>query len=82
MHKDASYSGWVELPNGEIFVVDYINDDAPLAHIRSYWVRRSDVILFPEGDLPCLHPSGQPFRRMTASMIKRQELKNREALKK
>ena len=68
VHRDAGYSGWVQLPNGDIFVVDYINDDAPLAHLRSYRVRRSDYILFPDGDLPWLHPSGQPFRRMTAAM--------------
>jgi hypothetical protein len=72
VHRDAGYSGWVQLPNGDIFVVDYINDDAPLAHLRGYRVRRSDYILFPDGDLPWLHPSGQPFRRMTAAMAERQ----------
>ena len=31
VHRDCAYSGWVELDNGDIYVVDYINDDAPLA---------------------------------------------------
>ena len=77
VHRDSGYSGWVQLPSGEIFVVDYINDDAPLAQIRGYLVRRSDYILFPEGDLPWLHPSGQPFREMTEGMARRQYEKNR-----
>ena len=68
VHRDGGYSGWVQLPGGDIFVVDYINDDAPLAHIRGYRVSRSDVILFPEGDLPWLHPSSQPFRAITLAM--------------
>jgi len=65
VHRDSGYSGWVQLGSGDILVVDYINDDAPLAQIRSYLVTRSDIILFPDGDLPWLHPSGQPFRAMT-----------------
>ena len=76
VHRDGGYSGWVQLPSGDIFVVDYINDDAPLAQIRGYLVRRSDYILFPEGDLPWLHPSGQPFREMTEGMARRQYEKN------
>jgi hypothetical protein len=78
VHRDGGYSGWVQLDNGDIFVVDYINDDAPLAHIRSYIVSRPDIILFPEGDLPWLHPSWQPFRAITRSMAGRQQAKNRE----
>ena len=72
VHRDSSYSGWVQLENGDIFVVDYINDDAPLAQIRAYIVNRSDIILFPEGDLPWLHPSGQPFRAITLAMARKQ----------
>jgi hypothetical protein len=72
VHRDGGYSGWVELHSGDIYVVDYINDDAPLAHIRSYLVNRSDIILFPEGDLPWLHPSWQPFLRMSRAMAERQ----------
>ena len=72
VHRDGGYSGWVQLQSGDILVVDYINDDAPLAHIRSYLVNRSDIILFPEGDLPWLHPSWQPFTRMAQGMAERQ----------
>ena len=77
VHRDSGYSGWVQLPEGDIFVVDYINDDAPLAQIRGYLVRRSDYILFPDGDLPWLHPSGQPFREITAGLARQQMEKNR-----
>ena len=76
VHRDSGYSGWVQLDNGDIFVVDYINDDAPLAHIRGYRVSRADVILFPEGDLPWLHPSSQPFRAITSAMAQRQQAAN------
>ena len=78
VHRDSGYSGWVQLDNGDIYVVDYINDDAPLAQIRGYVVSRSDYILFPEGDLPWLHPSGQPFRGITLAMAERQTRANRE----
>jgi len=80
VHRDGGYSGWVQLSSGDVFVVDYINDDAPLAQIRGYLVRRSDYILFPEGDLPWLHPSGQPFRRMTEAMAERQHQQNRKSV--
>ena len=76
VHRDEGYSGWVQLPSGDIFVVDYITDDAPLAQIRGYLVRRSDYILFPDGDLPWLHPAWQPFREMTEGMARRQFEKN------
>ena len=61
VHRDCGYSGWVELPNGDLYVVDYCHDDAPRAHIRSYRVSREDIVLFPPGEVPGLHPSGQPF---------------------
>ncbi len=76
VHRDGGYSSWVEMPSGDIFAVDYLNDDAPLAQIRGYLIRRSDYILFPPGDLPWLHPSGQPFRSMTDAMGRRQIQKN------
>jgi len=72
VHRDGGYSGWVELDSGDIYVVDYINDDAPLAHLRSYLVSRSDIMLYPPGDLPWLHPSWQPFLRMSRAMAARQ----------
>jgi len=78
VHRDSGYSGWVQLPSGEIFVVDYINDDAPLAQIRGYLVSRQDYMLFPPGDLPWLHPSGQPFRAITYGMARRQHEQNRQ----
>ena len=53
---DSCYSGWVQLPNGDLYVVNYTNDDAPRAFIRGYLVSREDWYLFPEGrvlsDLP------------------------------
>lgn len=53
---DSSYSGWVQLANGDLYVVNYVNDDAPRAFIRGYVVNRGDWYLFPEGrvltDLP------------------------------
>lgn len=77
MHRDAGYTAWIQLASGDIYVVDYITDEAPLAQIRGYQVSRSDIILFPEGDLPWLHPSGMPFRAMTQAMIRRQTAENR-----
>jgi sialidase-1 len=34
---DQGYSGWVNLPDGRIFVVNYIRDDGPLAQICGYF---------------------------------------------
>ncbi len=50
-HPDAAYSGWVQFPSGDLYVVQYITDDAPMAHIRSYLISRNDWILCPEGKL-------------------------------
>ena len=53
---DSGYSGWVQLSDGDLYVVNYVNDDAPRAFIRGYLVSRADWYLFPEGrvltDLP------------------------------
>jgi hypothetical protein len=35
--SDSSYCGWVELQAGRFFVVNYINDDAPMAQIRGMY---------------------------------------------
>ena len=43
--SDTGYSGWVQFPDGEIYVVNYILDDAPKAQIRGYAFRQSDVLL-------------------------------------
>ncbi len=51
IHPDAAYSGWVQLPSGDLYVVQYITDDAPMAYICSYQISRSDWILCPEGKL-------------------------------
>jgi sialidase-1 len=37
----------VQFPDGEIYIVNYIVDDAPKAHIRGYSVREEDFILQP-----------------------------------
>ncbi len=39
---DHSYSGWTQLPDGRIFAVSYIVDDAPIAQIRGYCFDVSD----------------------------------------
>jgi sialidase-1 len=39
---DTGYTGWVQFPDGEILVVNYIVDDAPKAQIRGYRLRESD----------------------------------------
>ncbi len=36
--RDGGYTGWVNLPDGRAFIVNYINDDAPMAQIRGYWI--------------------------------------------
>jgi len=40
--SDGGYTGWVVLHNGEIFCVNYIVDDAPMAQIRGYWFSEGD----------------------------------------
>jgi sialidase-1 len=39
---DQGYSGWVALPDGRLFVVNYIRDMSPLCHIRGYWLSEQD----------------------------------------
>lgn len=43
--SDLGYSGWVQFPDGEIYAVEYIVDDAPKAQIRGYSFRMEDVLL-------------------------------------
>jgi sialidase-1 len=43
--SDMGYSGWVELENGNFYVVTYLLDDAPLAQIRGYEFTWDDVII-------------------------------------
>ena len=51
IHPDAAYPAWTQLADGDIFAVQYIVDDAPMGHIRSYRISRSDWLLYPEGRL-------------------------------
>ncbi len=51
IHPDGAYSSWVQLPSGDLFVIQYIVDDAPMGHIRSYLISRSDWLLCPEGEI-------------------------------
>ncbi len=43
--SDTGYTGWMQFPDGEIYVVNYIVDDAPKAQIRGYSLRIEDIIL-------------------------------------
>ena len=43
--SDTGYSGWVQFPDGEIYVVNYILDDAPKAQIRGYSLQQSDFVI-------------------------------------
>ena len=42
---DTGYSGWVQLPDGRIYSVNYIKREAPEAWIRAVVFRESDLIL-------------------------------------
>lgn len=45
-HSDLGYSGWVQFPDGEIYIVHYIVDDAvDKAQIRGYSLHPSDFLL-------------------------------------
>lgn len=45
-YADGGYSGWVQFPDSEIFVVNYIMDDAAEnCQIRGYSIKQSDFIL-------------------------------------
>jgi sialidase-1 len=43
--SDTGYTGWVQFEDGEIFVVNYIVDDAPRGQIRGYGFREEDIVL-------------------------------------
>lgn len=45
--SDTGYSGWVQFDDGEIYIVNYIVDDAPKGQIRGYSLRVSDFIINP-----------------------------------
>ena len=76
LHPDSGYSGWAQLPNGDLYVVNYITDEAPRAFIRGYIVSRHDWFLFPEGSIPWLHPSRQPYVELSAQWAREQHRRN------
>ena len=43
--SDTGYSGWVQFDDGEIYIVNYIVDDAPNGQIRGYSLHMSDFII-------------------------------------
>jgi hypothetical protein len=45
--SDTGYTGWVQFHDGEIYVVNYIMDDAPKAQIRGYALTLEDFLIEP-----------------------------------
>jgi len=45
-HPDGGYGSWVELPDGDIYAVQYITDDAPVGkpQIRGYLISRKKLL--------------------------------------
>ena len=43
--SDTGYTGWVQFDDGEIYIVNYIVDDAPKAQIRGYALGMDDLVL-------------------------------------
>lgn len=41
-HSDSGYTGWVQCPNGTVFVVNYTTGDAPRPYIRWYQINEDD----------------------------------------
>ncbi len=54
---DLGYTGWVQFEDGEIYVVNYIKDDADKAQIRGYSFYPEDVML-PVTDSTTATPFG------------------------
>jgi len=44
-NSDLGYSGWVQFPDGEIYIVSYIVDDWPRGQIRGYSLRPETFLL-------------------------------------
>lgn len=38
-HPDQGYSAWIQLENGDVYMVNYIMDDAPKAFIQGYLIK-------------------------------------------
>ena len=47
VNADCGYTGWTQFDDGEIYVVNYIRDDADKAYIRGYSFYMEDVQLPP-----------------------------------
>jgi len=45
--SDTGYTGWVQFDDGEIYVVNYILDDAPKGQIRGYSLTLEDFLIEP-----------------------------------
>ena len=43
--SDTDYSGWVQFDDGEIYIANYVVDDAPKGQIRGYALSLADFIL-------------------------------------
>ena len=43
--SDIGYSGWAQYPDGEIYIVNYLVDDAPKGQIRGYSLRIDEFLL-------------------------------------
>ena len=43
--SDTGYSGWVQFDDGEIYIANYVVDDAPKGYIRGYSLNLEDFIL-------------------------------------
>ena len=53
VHADTGYSGWVQFPDGEIYIVNYIVDDAgDRAQIRGYSLFPDEIVLSPQPPQP------------------------------
>jgi len=46
-NPDGGYSGWVQFDDGEVYIVNYIKDDAPKAQIRGYSLNLDQLIVAP-----------------------------------
>lgn len=49
--SDTGYCGWAQLDDGEIYLVNYVLDDAPRAQIRGYAFAETDIVLDPQAEL-------------------------------
>ncbi|MBP3332820.1 MAG: exo-alpha-sialidase [Clostridia bacterium] len=47
---DTGYTGWVAFPDGEIYMVNYIVDDAPKAQIRGYSFKTDYLLIKQENE--------------------------------